>query len=80
MEGKTVKATEYKKCGLTQHEMVCIGLGLPITERLKYVVEYSHERFIGTFKAYYFASSQEKAEEMFKFDRPGMTVEGVALL
>ncbi|MGO8792908.1 MAG: hypothetical protein ACLQVL_36735 [Terriglobia bacterium] len=73
-------ATEYQKCGLTQHQMVCVGLGLPITERLKYSVEYSHPRIIGTLKAYYLASSEQNAEEMFTFDRPGMEIVRVTLL
>ena len=74
------RAPEFEKCGLTQHEMVCVGLGLPITERLQYAVEYSHPRIIGTLKAFYYATGLLDAEEQFTFDRPGMTVERVTLL
>jgi len=73
-------ATQYEKCGLTEHQMKCIGLGLPINDRLSYAVEYSHLRFIGIFKAYYPARSEENAKELFNFDRPGMTIERVTLL
>lgn len=71
---------QYEKCGLTEHEMKCIGLGIPITERLTYAVELRHPKIIGTSKAYYSARSEAEAKEMAQFDRWGQEVVRVTLL
>ena len=71
---------QYERCGLTEHEMKCIGLGLPITEKLTYAVELRHPAIIGTSKSYYRAGSEEKAREMASFDKWGMEIVRVTLL
>lgn len=72
--------SEYQKCGLTEHEMRCIGLGLPINERLTYAITYKNERVIGTMTAFYGAKSRQDAINLFDFDRPGNFIVAVELL
>lgn len=64
----------------TQHEMKCIGNGVPPHTELVYAVTYVNQRIIGSMKAYYRAFSEEDARAKFVFDRPGNTVVRVELL
>ena len=64
----------------TEHEMKCAGLGRPVDARLTYAVEMTHHRFIGSFKRYYQATSEEHARDLAAFDSPGMEIKAVTLL
>jgi len=65
---------------LTAHQMRNIGLGAPPDAPLAYVVEFSHEHFIGHTKMHLTAHSEAEARDLAAAARPGMAIASVTLL
>lgn len=64
----------------SQHEMRCIGYGIPLNSKLSYVVEFIDERFITTFKSYFRATSEKDARAQFVAEKPGFEIASVTLI